>query len=83
LEQPFSKNIYVTPHAQERMIKRNITETRLVDLIETGQIKYKDQERLWIFKHYPDRLDNLLCVAATSGQALLIKTVMINWQLLE
>ena len=45
-------------------------------MIETGEVRYKDEKRIWIAKHYGDRADNLLCVAAVLETALVIKTVM-------
>ena len=46
------------------MEKRDIPEAVVCDLIETGEIKRKDNLNVWIFKHYPERSDNLLCVEA-------------------
>ena len=51
----------------------------LVDL-ETGEIKRKDNLNIWIFKHYPEHSDNLLCVAAVTSQAVIVKTVMTDWK---
>ena len=36
---------------------------RLLDMIETGEVRYKDETRIWIAKHYGDRSDNLICGA--------------------
>jgi hypothetical protein len=58
------------------MDERNIDADRLLDLIDTGELRHKDEHRLWIAKFYPDRDDNLLCVAAVIEEALVIKTVM-------
>jgi len=55
---------------------RAISEALLRDMIETGEVRYKDETRIWIAKHYGDRTDNLLCVAAMLETALVIKTVM-------
>ena len=41
-----------------------MSEALLRDMIETGEVRYKDATRIWIAKHYADRADNLLCVAA-------------------
>ncbi len=72
----FRKPIVITDHARERMAARAISETVLCDLIETGEVRYNDETRIWIAKHYGDRNDNLLCVAAVLETALVIKTVM-------
>ena len=42
----------------------SISEALLRDMIETGEVRYNDETRIWIAKHYGDRADNLLCVAA-------------------
>lgn len=38
---------------------------------------------MWIFKHYVDREDNLICVAAAEEDALVVKTVMTHWREIE
>lgn len=58
------------------MRDRGIDDTLLADIIETGSVNYKDERHLWIFKGYPGRADNLLCVAALLADALIVKTVM-------
>ena len=70
------KPIVITDHAHERMAARAISEALLRDLIETGEMRYKDERRIWIAKHYGNRADNLLCVAAVLETALVVKTVM-------
>ena len=72
----FGKSIVMTDHARRRMEARGIGEALLRDLIETGEVRYKDETRVWIAKHYEGRADNLLCVAAVLETALVIKTVM-------
>ena len=47
----FGKSIVITAHAAERMAARAIDEALLLDIIETGETKYKDKPRLWIAKH--------------------------------
>ena len=73
----FGKSIVITDHARGRMAARAISEALLRDMIETGEVRHKDEKRIWIAKHYGDRADNLLCVAAVLEEtALAIKTVM-------
>lgn len=72
----FGREIVVTQHALARMNERGIDNALLVDLIETGQARYKDSARLWLSKHYDERDDNLLCVAAVIENRLVVKTVM-------
>jgi hypothetical protein len=78
----FGKTIVVTAHAQLRMSARNVTDALLLDLIETGDLRCKDVHRLWIAKRYPDRNDNLICVAVVLETVLLVKTVMhhFSWE---
>ncbi len=68
--------VHVTRHARLRMADRGIDESLLLDLVETGSVRYKDDTHLWLFKHYENRDDNLLCVAAVIQNALVVKTVM-------
>ena len=63
------------------MSERNISESLILDLIETGEIRKKDEVRLWIFKSYNDRNDNLLCVAVVVEACLVVKTVMHHFEL--
>jgi hypothetical protein len=81
--QRFQRNIRLTRHVNERMEKRQITEAMLFDLIETGDIREKSPTDIWIFKHYPERNDNLLCAAVLLAQAVIVKTVMVDWTLQE
>lgn len=72
----FGRPVRLTDHARRRMTERDINDGLLLDIIETGRVKHKDDRRIWLFKHYPDRADNLLCVAALLADALIVKTVM-------
>lgn len=75
------REVNVTRHARGRMIDRNIDETRLLDLIETGTERRRDASHFWLHKAYDDRADNLLCVAAVIQGGLVIKTVMHHFSL--
>jgi len=48
----------------------------LLDLIETGTVRYRDGSHGWIHKAYAGRDDNLLCVAVVLESVLVVKTVM-------
>jgi len=65
------------------MRERAITDAMLLDLIETGECREKDRQRLWLFKAFPDRDDNLICAAVVLEKELVIKTVMIRWELVQ
>ena len=49
------------------------------DLIETGELKFKDDKHAWIAKFYAERDDNLICVAVVIDQAVIVKTVMFHF----
>ena len=51
----------------------------LGDLIETGQLNYKDDKDVWIAKHFQHRTDNLLCAAIVIDQAVIVKTAMYHF----
>ena len=78
----FQKSIIVTDHARNRMIDRGISDAELLDMIDTGDVRYRDQTRVWIAKRFADRDDNLLCVAVVLETALVVKTVMhhFSWE---
>lgn len=50
--QRFDRIIRLSEHAKKRMIERDISTELLTDLIETGQLIYKDNKHAWIAKHY-------------------------------
>lgn len=72
----FQRPVRITHHATQRMAERNMDVALLLDVIETGTVKHKDATRLWIFKAYAERADNLLCVAVVLETTLVVKTVM-------
>jgi len=42
----FWKSIAITDHARERVTARRISEALLLDMIETGEVRYKDATRI-------------------------------------
>ena len=52
--QRFNKIIHLTEHAKKRMIERDISMELLSDLIETGDVSYKDDKHAWIAKFSED-----------------------------
>ncbi len=62
------------------MAERRISEDLLKEIIETGQIRYKDESRLWIYKHIEGRDDNLICAAVALEDKLVVKTIMHYFQ---
>lgn len=77
----FNRIIVITPHAEFRMRERKISVQELVDIIETGTVREKDTKRAWVFKALAHRDDNLVCVAVILDDKVVVKTVMINWEL--
>jgi len=78
----FQKPIIVTDHARNRMIDRGISDAVLLDMVDTGDVRYRDETRVWIAKHFADRNDNLLCAAVVLETVLVVKTVMhhFSWE---
>ena len=76
-------DVVVTDHATKSMEKRNVSPADLQEILEEGDIKYKSDVQLWVFKHFQRRADNLLCAAIVLEKVLVVKTVMINWELEE
>jgi len=76
----FAKNVWLTNHAIESMAKREITLPEVKQLIEKGEIQYKDNKHGWVYFAFTHRNDNLICAAIINEQAIIIKTIMINWQ---
>jgi len=62
------------------MFQRGISEEIISWILENGTIRYKDDVRLWIALNFPDRDDNLLCVAVALEEKMIIKTVMHHFQ---
>lgn len=62
------------------MFQRGISEDEISYLLENGKIRYKDDVRLWLAISFPERNDNLLCVAVTLEDKLVVKTVMHHFQ---
>jgi len=59
------------------MAERNIDESLILLLVETGEVRHQDARRFWIAKHFAERSDNLICAAVVKDNGLLvIKTLM-------
>jgi len=70
----------LTHHAVDRVERRGQSQTLVDELIETGTGKRKDAEHWWIYKAFEGRRDNLVCAAVISREALIVKTVMTDWE---
>lgn len=76
----FGKNVWLTNHAIESMAKRRITLPEVKALIELGEYKLIDKRHGWVYYQFLERDDNLVCAAVIEETALIIKTIMIEWQ---
>ena len=77
----FGKSVWITKHALESMRRRNVDPALLIQVFENGDVKRRDDMNFWIFKHIQERTDNLICAAVVEQAALVVKTVMVNWEL--
>jgi hypothetical protein len=78
----FQRKIVVTHHARERMVERSISNDMLLDVIDNGETRYRDETHLWAFKEFPTRHDNLLCAVLILEDAVIVKTVMHHFSVL-
>lgn len=76
LSSRFGRAVVVTHHAASRMVERGIGERELSELIDSGHLRRADAKRLWAYKHFPARNDNLLCAVLVIEGVVVIKTVM-------
>ncbi len=79
----FGMDVVVTDHARDRMKKRDVSDAVLQQVVENGEVKYKDASHLWVYEHIEGREDNLICAAMVIENVVVVKTVMINWGLEE
>ena len=76
----FGKNVWLTNHAIESMVKRTITLPELKKLMEYGEYSEAKTTHGWIYYEFPERDDNMVCAAIVNEKAIIVKTVMIRWQ---
>jgi hypothetical protein len=78
----FARPILITRHARERMIERTISDEMLLEVIDSGETRYRDATHLWAFKEFPARHDNLLCAVVVLEDVVIVKTVMHHFSVL-
>jgi hypothetical protein len=78
----FNRVVVVTRHAAQRMQERDVSDALLLQVIETGQIRHSDADRLWVWLNVKQRDDNLICAVLILEDALIVKTVMHHWELM-
>jgi hypothetical protein len=76
----FGKRVWLTNHAIEAMAKRRVTLADVRMLIEQGSLVEKGDGHAWISRHFPMRGDNLVCAAVLLAEAVIVKTIMVDWQ---
>lgn len=78
----FQLPIILSNHAKIRMIERDISVVMLLEVIDSGDTRYKDATHLWAFKEFPERHDNLLCAVLVLEDCVVVKTVMHHFAVL-
>ena len=78
----FNRPVVVSSHAKIRMTERDISEAMLLEVIDSGEARYKDATHLWAFKEFPERHDNLLCAVLVLEDRVVVKTVMHHFTVL-
>ena len=72
----FQLPVVLSKHAKIRMVERDISAAMLLEVIDSGDARYKDATHLWAFKEFPERHDNLLCAVLVLEDCVVVKTVM-------
>ena len=72
----FQLAVVISSHARIRMAERDISEAMLLEVIDSGDTRYRDANHLWAFKEFPERHDNLLCAVLVLEDCVVVKTVM-------
>jgi hypothetical protein len=80
--QRFQRSVVISAHARIRMEEREISDTMLLEVIDSGETRYKDTTHLWAFKEFPTRHDNLLCAVLVLEDCVVVKTVMHHFTVL-
>ena len=78
----FQRPIVISSHARMRMVERDVSEAMLLEVIDSGDTRYKDATHLWAFKEFPERHDNLLCAVLVLEDQVIVKTVMHHFTVL-
>ena len=76
----FDLPVVLTEHARLRMAEREIDADMVLEIIDTGTLKDAGGSHYWLYKHLPDRADNLLRVAAVVDNVVVVKTIMHHWE---
>ena len=79
----FARNVWLTRHARSALEKRGLDEEMVLAVIETGEIIEKGDGHCWIHRAFQGRADNQICAAVVIDTAVVVKTVVVNWQAKE
>ena len=82
LSKRFARPVIVTHHATRRMAERGVSDALLLQLIDEGHTRYRDESHLWAWLYVPGRQDNLVCAVLVLENAVIVKTLMHLWELL-
>lgn len=76
-----SYEVIFTEHAKLEMELRELTETAVLEVIETGEVRPKTvKNKFWIYKNLRGRRDNLISVSISiETPRLIVITTMVNW----
>lgn len=77
----FNRPVVFTRHTLQRMALRDISVAELLEVVDTGGTRYKDETHLWAYKHLAGRADNLICAVLVLEDVVVVKTVMHNFNL--
>lgn len=80
ISERFHLPVVLTEHAKRRMQERGVDEALVLDIIDSGIQKDAGNGHFWLYKHFDDRDDNLLCVAAVIDNVVVVKTIMHHWE---
>jgi hypothetical protein len=78
----FQRPVLISSHAKIRMVERDISEAILLEVIDSGEARFKDETHLWAFKEFPERYGNLLCAVLVLEDCVVVKTVMHHFTVL-
>ena len=78
----FSLPIVLTKYAYERMSERHVSVEQVVEIVDTGEMKFADPTHLWAFKTLANRDDNLICALLVFEDKVVVKTIMHHFEVL-
>lgn len=73
--------VVFTNHALQRMKERDISKELVLEILDSGQVKQKEEDKYWVYKNIHARTDNLICLAIKIEKSdLIVITALINWK---